>query len=480
MNHRVVLSVLGIVIKFLGISMLAPLLVAVYYNEPESIWIFLFSSILTFVTGLLLEYAYKSEFDELTHRESIVIVAVGWFLVALFGGIPFMSAGMSLIDSLFESMSGFTTTGSSILPDIESYSRSILFWRSLTQWLGGMGIIVLVLAILPRIAVAGRQMFLSEAPGPIKDKLKPRLKDTAQILWGVYVTFTVIEIILLYYAGMRLYDASVHTFATLSTGGFSPNNLSIAAYDSLRIELIILIFMFIGGANFNLFYRTLRVDWQALIKDKEFQAYAFIILISTLAVVLELWNWGETLFSSLRYASFQVVAIVTTTGFSSADFSLWPESTKLILLMLMFIGGSAGSTGGALKVVRVILLMKYGIREIYKSIHPKMVNPIRLGDAIISDDVMQAILSFFVLYLLVFAGSTLVLSVLGLDLLTSISASATSLGNVGPGLSTLIGPMSSYSSIPVIGKMILILNMWIGRLEVMTVLILFVPSFWKK
>jgi trk system potassium uptake protein TrkH len=480
MNYRVVLNVLGTVIKFLGISLLAPLLVALYYHEPESIRIFALSYILTFLTGLLLEKIFRSEFEELSNRESILIVAVGWMLAAVFGGIPFVMAGISPVDALFESMSGFTTTGSSILPDIEIYSNSILFWRSMTQWLGGMGIIVLVMAILPRIAVAGRQMFQSEAPGPIKDKLKPRLKDTAQILWWVYIIFTVIEIGLLYFAGMTLYDATVHTFPTLSTGGFSSKNLSIAAYDNVRVEMIILIFMFIGGANFNLFYRTIRVDWKALIKDREFQIYTFIILFSMLAITLELWNWGETLTRSLRFASFQVVSIITTTGFASTDFSLWPESTKLILLLLMFVGGSAGSTGGALKVVRVVLLMKYGAREIYKSIHPKMVRPIRLGDTVIPEDIMQAVFAFFILYLLVFVGSSLFLSMLGLDFMTSISASATTLGNVGPGLSTLVGPMANFGSLPVIGKLVLILNMWIGRLEVMTVLVLFVPSFWKK
>ncbi len=480
MNYRVVLSVLGTVIKLLGISMLVPLFVALYYNEMDSIRIFAVSSVLSFLTGFLFEKAFRTEFEELSIRESIVIVALGWLLAAVFGGIPFVLAGLSPIDALFETMSGFTTTGSSILPDIEIYSKSVLFWRSMTMWLGGMGIIVLVMAILPRIAVAGRQMFRSEAPGPIKDKLKPRLKDTAQILWWVYIIFTVLEIGLLYYAGMTLYDATVHTFPTLSTGGFSSKNLSIAAYDNIRVELVILIFMFIGGANFNLFYRTIRVNWKSLIKDREFQTYTFIILISTLVIALELWNWGETLAQSLRHASFQVVSIMTTTGFASTDFSQWPESTKFILLLLMFVGGSAGSTGGALKVVRVILLMKYGAREIYKSIHPKMVRPIRLGDTVIPEEVMQAIFAFFILYLLVFLGSSLILSMLGLDFMTSISASATTLGNVGPGLSTLVGPMANFGSIHFLGKLVLILNMWIGRLEVMTVLVLFVPSFWKK
>jgi trk system potassium uptake protein TrkH len=480
MNYRVILNVLGTVLKFLGISMLAPLLVALYYHEPGSIRIFAVSSVLAFVTGLLLENVFRTEFEELSNRESIVIVAIGWLLAAVFGGIPFLFAGLFPVDALFESMSGFTTTGSSILPDIEIYSRSIIFWRGMTQWLGGMGIIVLVLAILPRIAVAGRQMFKSEAPGPIKDKLKPRLKDTAQILWRVYIIFTVLEIAFLYYAGMTLYDATVHSFSTLATGGFSSKNLSIGAYDSINIEFIVLIFMFIGGSNFNLFYRTLNVNWKSLISDREFQVYVMIILTSTAMIAMQLFGVGKTIEEAVRYASFQVVSIITTTGFASTDFNLWPESTKLILLLLMFVGGSAGSTGGALKVVRVVLLMKYGAREIYKLIHPKMVRPIRLGDTIIPDDVMQAIFSFFILYLMVFVGSSLVLSILGLDFMSSISASATTLGNVGPGLSTLVGPMSNFGSLHVIGKIVLILNMWIGRLEVMTVLVLFVPSFWKK
>ncbi len=484
MNYRVILNVLGIVIKFLGISMLAPLLVALYYHEPGSIRIFAVSSVMAFVTGLLLENIFRSEFEELSHRESIVIVAMGWLLAAVFGCVPFLLAGISPIDSLFEAMSGFTTTGSSILPDIEMYSnnnfKSIIFWRSMTQWLGGMGIIVLVLAILPRIAVAGRQMFKSEAPGPIKDKLKPRLKDTAQILWRVYIIFTVLEIVLLFYAGMTLYDATVHSFSTLATGGFSSKNLSIGAYDCINIELIILVFMFIGGSNFNLFYRTLNVNWKSLISDREFQIYTMIILASIAVIALQLWGAGKTIEEATRYASFQVVSIITTTGFVSTDFNIWPESTKLVLLLLMFVGGSAGSTAGALKVVRVVLLMKYSIREIYKSIHPKMVKPIRLGDTVISEDVMQAIFSFFILYLTVFAGSSLVLSILGLDFMSSISASATTLGNVGPGLGSQVGPMANFASLHFLGKLVLILNMWIGRLEVMTVLVLFVPSFWKK
>jgi len=480
MNYRVILNVLGTVIKFLGISLLAPLMVALYYQEPASIRIFAFSSILTFFTGLLLEKIFRSEFEELSNRESIVIVALGWFMAAMFGGGPFLLAGLSPVDALFESMSGFTTTGSSILPDIEIYSRSIIFWRGMTQWLGGMGIIVLVLAILPRIAVAGRQMFKSEAPGPMKDKLKPRLKDTAQILWWVYIIFTLLEIGLLYYAGMTMYDATVHSFSTLATGGFSSNNLSIGAYDNIKIELIIIVFMFIGGSNFNLFYRTLNVNWKSLISDREFQAYTMIILASTAVITMQLWGVGKTIEEAVRYASFQVVSIITTTGFASTDFALWPESTKIILLLLMFVGGSAGSTGGALKVVRIILLMKYGAREIYRSIHPKMVRPIRLGETVIPEDVMQAILSFSILYILVFLGSSLVLSMLGLDFMSSISASATTLGNVGPGLSSYVGPMSNFASLPTVGKLVLILNMWIGRLEVMTVLVLFVPSFWKK
>lgn len=478
MNYRVILNILGTVIKFLGISLIVPLLVALYYNEPASLQVFLISSILAILTGVFLEYTCKSDF-ELNHRESFVIVAMGWFSVALFGAVPYLLSGISPVDSLFESMAGFTTTGSTIFTDIESHSKSLLFWRSMTQWLGGMGIIVLVIAVLPKLAVAGRQMFNSESSGPIKDKLKPRLKNTAQILWGVYVTFTVLEIILLKSAGMSLYDAVVHSFSTMSTGGFSPNNESIAGFGSVLIETIIVLFMLIAGANFSLIYRTLRIDVKSIFRDKEFQGYISIILLATVVVSFELWNWGETLFDSVRYAVFQVITITTGTGFVSTDFNMWPESAKMILFLLMFVGGSAGSTTGAIKVIRVMLLVKFGLREIQKSIHPKLIKPIRIGDKIIPDEVMQTVLSFFVLYLLVLVISSFILSVLGLDIITSITASATTLGNVGPGLN-LVGPMADFSTIPAIGKIVLLLNMWIGRLEVMTVLILFVPSFWKK
>lgn len=478
MNSRIIINVLGTLLKFLGLAMVLPILVALYYNEAKPALIFAFSAIITILIGLLLERGAKHEI-ELYHKESIAIVGIGWLALAIFGGIPFIFEGISPLDALFESMAGFTTTGSTILTDIESHSRSILFWRSLTQWLGGMGIIVLALAILPRLAVAGRQLFLAEVPGPAKGKLRPRLRETAEILWGVYVVLSLAEVILLYLSGMPMYDALTTTFSTMATGGFSPKSQSIQAYQSPLIEGIIIMFMFLAGANFALHYKTLYSDRRALVRDKEFQSYTFIIIAATLLVALVLFRHGSTIQDALRYSLFQVVSIITTTGFTSTDFNIWPDSSRLILFMLMFIGGCAGSTGGAIKVVRVVLLLKYARREMTKVIHPKVVKAVRLGENAVPEEILQAVLSFFALYILVFVLSTISLSALGLDMVSSLSAVATTLGNVGPGFNQ-VGPMANFYGIHPLGKSVLIADMWIGRLEVFTVLVLLLPEFWKK
>ncbi|AKB50564.1 Potassium uptake protein TrkH [Methanosarcina barkeri str. Wiesmoor] len=456
--------------------MIVPLGVAYYYGE--SLTPFLVSILITTLTGFLL-LSYKTE-EEWMRKEGFAIVALGWLAAAVFGAIPFMLDGISPLNAVFESMSGFTTTGSTILTDIESHPKGILFWRGMIQWLGGMGIIVLFIAILPKLGVAGRQLFRAEAPGPTEDKLKPRIKETARILWVVYFAISFLQVIVLLLAGVSLYDAVNHTFTTMACGGFSNYSLSVEAFNSPLIEFIITFFMFVAGANFALHYRAIYIDKKFLLKDDEFRFYTGLVLSATGLLAILLWrDMGTGIFNSFRFAIFQIVSIITTTGFATADFNLWSDSAKMVLILVMFIGGCAGSTGGGMKVVRILILLRYSRAELFKVIHPRAIRAVKFNNKNVSDEIVNSIVSFVVIYLLVFLLSTLILSVLGMDIITSFTASIATLGNIGPGLN-VVGPMSSFDSVPALGKLVLIANMWIGRLEVYTVILLFTPEFWSK
>ena len=474
MNYNTIINLISAVLRFLGMVMLVPLVVALLYNENYNP--FLISAVITFIVGIV-SGLKTHEIDDLPIKESFAIVAIGWFSVALFGSLPYLLSGISPLDALFESMAGFTTTGSTILPVIEDCSKSLLFWRSFTQWLGGMGIIVLFLAILPKLAVAGRDLFRAEVPDPIGDKLSPRLSQTAKILWSVYVGFSAVEVLVLWLSGMTFYDALCTTFSTMSTGGFSSHSESIAFFQSSLIEYIVIFFMFVAGANFALHYWVLRGGANHLFRDSEFRLYTSIVFGATLLIVLVLWNTHG--FDSIRLGLFQVVTIITTTGFTTADFDAWPDAARMVLFLLLFIGGCAGSTGGGPKVVRLLLLIKYGYRELFRSLHPKAILPIRLGKQMVPQGVMEAILSFFILYIFIFAAASLILSILGMDPVSATSAAATALGNVGPGFN-IIGPAAHFGGVHPIGKLVLILCMWIGRLEIFTVLVLLIPDFWRK
>jgi trk system potassium uptake protein TrkH len=478
MNFRSVFNVIGKLLILLGAVMLLPLAVALYYREQTSFNIFTVSILLTVTAGAILSLTMKYD-DEFRRRESFAIVALGWLIAALFGAVPYMLSGLHPIDAIFESIAGFTTTGSTILTDIEAHTKSLLFWRSLTQWLGGMGIIILVLAIAPGLELAGRQLFQAEAPGPSSDKLTPRLKATAKILWTAYILISLLEMLLLHLAGLPAYDAITTAFSTMATGGFSPRGESIMAYHNSLVEIIITLFMFIAGANFALHYKTLLVDRKSLFKDKEFQVYTAILAIATILIAATLAGTGLKPLEALRLSAFQTVSIMTTTGFATADFNQWGDFPRTLLFFLMFIGGCAGSTGGGMKVVRISLLIKYSYRELFKTLHPHVVKPVLFGGKPVPAEITQSVFAFITLYLLSFVVSTLLLSSLGIDFVTSLSASATTLGNVGPGFN-LVGPMANYASMPSLAKILLSLNMWIGRLEVITVLILFTPEFWKK
>lgn len=476
MNNRAVFNALGRILVLLAFTMLVPLLVALYYNEPLKP--FISSTLITFLAGLLLT-RIKSD-AEWQQKEALAIVALTWLAAAIFGAIPFLFEGISFIDAVFETMSGFTSTGSSILVDIEALSRSLLFWRSFNSWLGGMGIIVLFIAVLPKIGVAGRQLFRAEAPGPTEDKLKPRIKDTAKILWALYILISAFEVIALMLAGMSLFDALTHTFACMACGGFSNYNAGIEAFNSPLIEFILTFFMFAAGANFALYYRAIFIDKNFLLKDEEFRTYTFILLgFSGLLTLVLYKDMDFSLFNSFRYAIFQITSIMTATGFASTDFNLWTDSAKVLVFAVMFIGGCAGSTGGGMKVVRFLLVLKYARRELFKVIHPRLIRPIRFNNKAVSDDILQSILSFVVIYILVFIFSAMLLTLLGVDMISSATASIATLGNIGPGFN-VVGPMANFATLPPLGKIILINNMWVGRLEVYTVLVLFTSDFWQS
>ena len=477
MNYKIVFNILGVLLRFLGLIMVVPLLVAYYYDE--SLYPFIVAVAVTGFTGIVLSLKYKSD-EEWKTREGFAIVSLGWLAAAAFGAIPFVFSGISPLNALFESMSGFTATGATVFVDIESHSRSILFWRSMTQWLGGMGIIMLFIAILPKLGVAGRQLFRAEAPGPTEDKLKPRIRETAKILWMVYVVMSLIQVVLLILAKMSVYDAVLHTFTTMACGGFSPYADSVKTFNSPMIEGIIILFMFLAGANFALHYKTLYSNKKSLVNDNEFIFYALIVLFATGTLAILLWrDMDYTVFDSLRYAVFQVISIITTTGFATVDFNQWSDSARMILFTVMFIGGSAGSTAGGIKVVRILLMLKYGRRELFKLIHRKAIKPIKFNGRTVSDDVMKSIVAFLVIYFMIFMFSSGILSILGMDIISSLTASIGTLGNVGPGFN-LVGPMANYDIVHPIGKLVLITNMWIGRLEVFTVIVMLTPEFWKR
>jgi trk system potassium uptake protein TrkH len=476
-------NIIGTFLKLLGLLMLVPGICSLIYAEDD-LWVFLVSASFTSISGFILERLTKpsEKLEEIERKDGFLIASLCWFAAGIFGAIPFMLYGVfeNPIDAIFESVSGFTTTGASVMKDIEIFPHGILFWRSFTQWLGGMGIIVLAIAILPRLAVGGMQLMAHEVPGPTTEKLTPKIAETAKKLWAIYLIFSALQFLLLYIAGMSLYDSILHTFTTMSTGGYSPNNLSIGAYGSPLIEVIILVFMFIAGANFVLHYWLFKGDVKKLSDDPEFRFYLFLNIGAILFITLDLWmRTHPSLLQALRFASFQVVSIGTTTGYATDNFDLWPSFSKWVLLILMFIGGCAGSTSGAIKNIRILILFKKGYREIYKLIYPKAVLPIRVGKRVATEDAISSMTTFFLFYFFIFLVGTLLVMAQGVPIITAISACATTIGNVGPGLEQ-VGPVLNFAHLPGFTKIVLSLLMLLGRLELFTIIVLFVPAFWKN
>ncbi|TKJ44890.1 potassium transporter [Candidatus Aerophobetes bacterium Ae_b3a] len=482
MNLKVVFYSVGKLTKFLGALMGIPCVLSLFYREPDFLPLAM-SVVVTLLAGYLIErFCSRAKDEEIRHREAFAIVSLGWVVVAFFGTIPFLLAGTfsSFIDAYFESMSGFTATGATVLTNIESQSHGILFWRNFTQWLGGMGIIVLGIAILPKLAVGGRQLMAAEFPGPLPERLKPRIAETAKIIWGIYLLFSLSEVLLLKLTGLSLFDSVIHTFSTMATGGFSSHTLNIGFFDHPGAETVITCFMFLAGGNFALYYYFLKGNPRRLFKDSEFRFYSFVMIAAILLVTFNLWGGTyKSIWSSFRYAAFQVVSINTTTGFTTQDFDLWPSLSRGILLLLMFIGGCAGGTAGAIKNMRILILLKKGYQELLRLVHPRAVIPVRLGGRPVEERVIAGITGFFILYILVFLVSSLILMKVGLDMVSSVSATAATMGTVGPGLG-LVGASQNYAFLPPLAKVILCLNMLLGRLEIYTVLVLLLPSTWRK
>ena len=569
MNLKVVFFTLSNLLLATAVALLVPLGVSICYrSQGHGDWIvFLVSSGVAIFFGVILNLLTRRSDRHMGNREAFAIVSLGWVVIALVGSMPYflyqdflgsgldqqVSAFRRFTDSYFESLSGFSTTGATILTEIEHLPHGILFWRSFTHWFGGMGILVLAVAILPLLGVGGMQLLRAEAPGPQTDRLTPRIQETAKVLWWVYVLITLVEVIFLWVGSVwivpeevrespadGLFYAFCHAFGTMATGGFSPKNASIGHYQSVYIDTIIIIFMFIAGTNFSLHYRALQGNFGSYWKDEEFRFYVFVIgTVTTVLVlctmlqpvvningtvrvvnqeeVIEIGNQiypivdgkveyenqfhsiinehatingqvypvykGDVVYNSigsaLRYVLFQVLAIVTTTGYGTADFELWPYLAQIMLIFLMFFGGSAGSTGGGMKQVRFLLLIKQGYREIKHLVLPHAVLPIKLNEQIVPKDIMSNILGFFFIGVLVFVLGTISLAGLGLDLTSASTSVASALMNIGPGLGT-VGPTDNYAHILPAGKWVLCFCMLMGRLELYTLLVILTPIAWRK
>ena len=480
MNFRIVLRSLGVLLICEAIAILPSIAVSIIYNDG-TVSAFAYTSLITVILGLIL-FGVKPEKRSIYARDGFAIVGFGWILISFFGALPFFLSGAipSIIDSFFESISGFTTTGASILEEVESLPEGLLFWRSFTHWIGGMGVLILTLAILPSIGEGAFQIMKAESPGPSPGKLVPKLGKTAQILYGIYLAITFIEIVLLFVSGMSLFDACIHTFGTVGTGGFSSRNASIGSFNNIYAEITIAVFMFICGINFSLHYQVMKGNVKALFKDEEFRFYISIIFISILLITINLYK--DSIYSmgeSLRHSSFQVVSIITTTAYTTVDFDKWPVFSKMILFFLMFMGGCAGSTAGGMKNIRILLLLKTVKAELMQIIHPRAINPVRYGGKTVDAKVISGIKSFFFAHFFIFAVAVLLVSLDGFDMITTLSSVISTMSNIGPTFA-MVGPMGNFSQMSVLSKMVLALTMLIGRLEIYPLLLLTVPSFWRK
>ena len=494
LNFKIIFHFLGLLLLFNGGFMLLSTLISFVYKDGVTLKLLL-SGLAILGIGILIMLSTKNHRKEMNKREGYIVVTFGWIVMALSGALPYVLTGAipSFTSAFFETMSGYTTTGATILNDIEVVPKGVLFWRSTTHWIGGMGIIVLAIAILPLLGIGGMQLFAAEAPGPSADKLHPRITDTAKRLWLIYFGYTAAETILLQVAGMSFFDAINHAMSTLSTGGFSTKNASLAYWnDTPIIQYIVIVFMFLAGSNFVLSYYAFKGKVQKVINDEEFKWFYRFIASFTLIVALIIYFRADLTISSIdhpmvwgraesafRHALFQVLTVITTTGFISADYTLWSPFLVVFFFGIMFLGGSAGSTSGGVKVVRHMILIKNGFLEFKRALHPSAILPVRYNKKAISGDIVFNILGFFILYMLSFIVGALVFSMFQIDFESSIGLAASSLGNIGPALGNF-GPVNNYAALPDLAQWWASFLMLIGRLELFTVLILLTPLFWRN
>ena len=480
-NYKVIGDILGILLLINGGFMALCLPISFYYGEQDWTAI-LTSSLITIGAGALLKYLTRNKKSkELKKKDGYLIVTAGWIFMSIFGALPYIISGSipDFSNAFFETISGYTTTGASILTDIEAVPNGILFWRSLTQWIGGMGIIVLALAILPFLGIGGMQLFVAEAPGITPDKLQPRIQETAKRLWFLYVGLTLAEAIALYVAGMGAFDAVNHSLTTMATGGFSTKNDSLQFAEPV-IQYIVIFFMFLAGTSFTLTYFALKRNFKKVFKNEEFKVYLSFTVVITLIVTITLLVVSDEPFeASFRDALFQVVSLITTTGFVSADYTSWAPFLSVIFFILLFVGGSAGSTAGGVKVIRHIVLFKNSFLELKRQLHPSAIMPVRISGQAVEQSIVYNVLAFIMIYILVFLVGVTLLSTMNVDFNTAFGAVATSLGNVGPGIGD-VGPLDNFSEMPTGGKWLLSALMLLGRLELFTVLMLLTPHFWRK
>lgn len=480
MNYRMIIKSLGGVLCIEAVCMVPSLLISCIYRQGDMLS-FSISIIILASLGLGMR-RIKTAVNEIYARDGFAIVALGWLMVSIFGALPFLLSGAipSVIDALFESSSAFSTTGASILKNVEVLPKGILFWRSFAHWLGGMGVLILMIAILPSVKANTLHVMKAESPGPSPEKFVPRIGQTAKILYTIYIAMTALEVVFLLAGGMPLYDSLIHTFGTASTGGFSIKNASVGAYNSVYIETVIAVFMFLFGVNFTLHYALLKGNIKSILRDEELRFYFGIVIVSIALIAL---NTYGTVFKSvgeaIRYSSFQVSSVITTTGFATTDFTLWPVFSQCILVLLMLIGASAGSTGGGMKCIRILMLFKIIKREIIRIIHPRSVQTVKTNGRVVDEELLSGVMAFFFIYVAVFVMSIIVVSLDNKDMVTTATSVISCIGNIGPGLG-IVGPAGNYAGFSVVSKAVLSLCMIIGRLEIYPILLLFVPNFWKR
>ena len=485
MIRRQSFYIVGLLLIILGLSMLFSVVCSLFYGDGDLIPL-LQSIAVTIVSGLILVILFRSKNKkELSTHDGFAVVTMGWFAMAIFSALPFYFSGtLNYTNSFFEAMSGLTTTGATVLGNpttlmIEALPHGVLFWRSFTQFIGGMGIIVFSIAILPMLGMGGVQLFRAEVAGPVADKITPRVKQTAKLLWGIYVGIVLILCLILKIEGMSWFDAICHSFTTIATSGFSTKNASIAAYSG-AIQWTIIVFMFLAATNFSLHYYFIAKGKFEYYKDHEFRVYFGICIICSILFFINIvsTNKYQADLLSFRHSVFTAVSILTTTGFSTENFNEWPEMSKTLLFFLFFIGGSAGSTTGGMKIIRSIVVVKYLLYEVRKLLHPKGVFNITIGENTIDDNVVRATLGFYLFYILIFVFTAVILSFTGLDVETALTASASAIGNIGPGLGS-IGPTDNWGHLSDFAKWLTSFCMLLGRLEIFTVVVLFSRSFWK-